>query len=339
MTTPAPFPSPHLSPRPAGARHVVVGAGTVGTAVARLLAGRGDRVTVVTRSGTGPEHPAVERVALDAGDAAALADVVAGSGHPDDRAVAVHNCVNPAYHRWSTDWPPVAASLLGAAEAVGAVLATVSNLYPYGPVDVPMTPDLPVGATDSKGLVRARMWAGAKAAHDAGRVRVVEVRASDYLDAHDQSAVHRLLPDLLRGRTLRVIGDPDQPHSWTTTGDTARTLVAVADDPGTHGRVWHVPSNPPRTQREVLADLAAAAGVPLPRVVGTGPTALRVAGWFSPVLRELRGTLYQFTAPFVLDDRATRDALGLTPEPSDAAVARMVAAARVPATSTDEVAA
>ena len=49
--------------------HVIVGAGPVGTATARLLAERGERVRVVTRRGTGPEHPAIERVAADAADA------------------------------------------------------------------------------------------------------------------------------------------------------------------------------------------------------------------------------------------------------------------------------
>ncbi len=39
------------------ALHVIVGAGPVGTATANLLAERGEQVRVVTRRGTGPEHP------------------------------------------------------------------------------------------------------------------------------------------------------------------------------------------------------------------------------------------------------------------------------------------
>ncbi|WP_329484771.1 FAD-dependent monooxygenase [Kribbella sp. NBC_01484] len=35
--------------------HVVVGAGPVGSATARLLAGQGEQVRVITRSGSGPE--------------------------------------------------------------------------------------------------------------------------------------------------------------------------------------------------------------------------------------------------------------------------------------------
>ena len=56
------------------ATHLVLGAGPVGTALAVRLARAGRTVAVVTRSGRGPEHPRVERVALDATDAPALAD-------------------------------------------------------------------------------------------------------------------------------------------------------------------------------------------------------------------------------------------------------------------------
>jgi nucleoside-diphosphate-sugar epimerase len=80
-----------------------------------------------------------------------------------------------------TDWPPLADALLGAAQQCGAVLVIMSNLYVYGPVDHPITerdPLLrPVGA---KGRVRAEMWEKALAAHQAGRIRVVELPASDY---------------------------------------------------------------------------------------------------------------------------------------------------------------
>lgn len=82
-----------------GSRHVVVGAGPVGTATARILAQRGARVRIVTRSGAGPEHDLIERVRVGAGDAGALRDVAIG-------AAAIYNCANPPYHRWPTDWPP-----------------------------------------------------------------------------------------------------------------------------------------------------------------------------------------------------------------------------------------
>ncbi|MFZ1410154.1 MAG: NAD-dependent epimerase/dehydratase family protein, partial [Micropruina sp.] len=221
---------------------LVIGAGPVGTRTALLLAGAGERVRMVTRSGSGPEHPGVERIAADASDAAAMRTLASGAG-------VIYNCANPAYVRWDTDWPPIADALLEAAASSGAVLATVSNLYGYGAVRGPIGPDTPLAPNDHKGEVRARMWTDALVAHQSGRVRVVEVRASDYADAGANSHLARNAPAVLAGKTVWALGGADQQHSWTTTHDTARLLIDVAKDAGAHGEAWLVPSAPPRSQR------------------------------------------------------------------------------------------
>ena len=68
----------------------------------------------------GASTDAVEHRQVDATDADALTAAARG-------AAALYNAVNPAYHRWATDWPPVAAALLAAAERTGAVLVTMST--------------------------------------------------------------------------------------------------------------------------------------------------------------------------------------------------------------------
>jgi len=122
---------------PAAGTHLVVGAGEVGSAVATVLADAGVDVVLASRSGRGPADPRIRLVSADASSVEALV-----AAAPD--AVVIYNCVNPEYHRWATEWPPMAAAFLAYAEQAGAVLATVSNLYGYGPVDVPMTEDLPL---------------------------------------------------------------------------------------------------------------------------------------------------------------------------------------------------
>ncbi|MBI1351027.1 MAG: NAD-dependent epimerase/dehydratase family protein [Actinomycetales bacterium] len=300
--------------------HLVVGAGEVGSATATLLADSGADVVLVSRSGRGPIHPAIRRVAADASRASALL-----AAAPD--AVVVYNCVNPVYTRWEQDWPPMAEAFLAYAERTGAVLAVVSNLYGYGPVDVPMTEDLPLAATGHKAAVRIAMWRDQLAAHQSGRIRMTEVRGSDYLCPGVQSMFgDRVMPRLLTGRGVQLIGDLDAPHTWTTPADVARTLITVAADPRGHGRAWHVPSNAPRSQRQVVADLAAAAGMTPPKVSAVPGAVLRALSVVQPMLRELRETDYQRTRPYVLDDSAARTTFGPAPTPWDEVIAGQVAA-------------
>ncbi len=124
--------------------HVIAGSGPVGSAVAVCLARQGERVRVITRSGTGPAADGIETIAADAADTGRLTDLAKG-------AAALYNCASPPYHRWPQDWPPLAASLLSAAERTGAVLVTMSNLCGYGPVSHPVTEHDPQAATGSKG--------------------------------------------------------------------------------------------------------------------------------------------------------------------------------------------
>ena len=285
--------------------HVIVGAGPVGVATARLLAERGERVRIVSRRGGGPEHAAVERVAADASDADRLSALV-------DGAVALYNCANPLYHRWLIDWPPLAAALLAAAERSGAVLATANNLYGYGPVDGPITEATPLAATHPKLRLRADMWRDALAAHEAAGIRTTEVRSSDYIEANSIFTFVLVKP-LLAGRRVYVPAALDQAHSWTSIADVATTLVTVAADERAWGRAWLTPTNPPLTVREIATRFAEIVGAPKPKLTAIPYPVLWAAGLFSPLIRELRVTRYQFVRPFVIDSSLTERTFGLTP--------------------------
>jgi nucleoside-diphosphate-sugar epimerase len=289
--------------------YLVVGAGSIGSAVAARLAAQGHTVTVASRRARGPEHELVTRIGADASDAQRLGELATGCD-------AIFNCLNPQYHRWLTDWPPMANALLASAEKSQAVLVTLSNLYPYGPPTGPMTPESPFLAKFEKALVRATMWQDALDAHNTGRIRATEVRASDFLGARDQSMLgDRIIPRVLQGKSCRVIGEPDVLHSWTFTDDVARTLITCAQVPSAWGRAWHVPTNPPRTQREAINDVADVAGCHHVKVAGMPRAAIRLFGLVNPTVRELPKTMYQFTMPFVIDDQATRTEFGLEPTP------------------------
>ncbi|MCW2508662.1 MAG: NAD-dependent epimerase/dehydratase [Modestobacter sp.] len=293
------------------ALHVIVGKGPVGTTTAERLADDGHQVRVLSRSG-GRSTERIEHRQVEATDAEALTAAARG-------AAALYNAVNPAYTRWATDWPPVAAAMLAAAERTGAVLVTMGNLYGYGRPAGPMTPDSPLAATDTKGQVRARMWVEMHAAHQAGRVRVTEARAADFVGPQvpgDHSHLTRQLPALRAGRRAWVVGDPDVPRGWSYLPDVAATLVVLATDDRALGRAWHVPSTI-RSQREAVTDLATALGLDAPKVSGMPWPVLRAVGVAVPFLREVVAVRHQFDRPYVIDASATTATFGLEPTPWD----------------------
>ncbi len=306
--------------------HVIVGAGAVGSGTALRLAEAGHDVRIVTRSGTGPHHDRIELVAADATDVARLTTLTEG-------AHALYNCANPPYDKWATAWPPLAAAFLTVAEATGARLITMSNLYGYARGRQPMRATKRLEPFTRKGAIRAQMWHDALRAHEDGRIRTTEARASDYVGPGLGETSHlgdRAVPRVLAGKRVSLLGAADVVHSWTYIGDVGATLATLGTDDRSLGRAWHVPTLPPATARTMLDAMAEAAGVEPVAISRIPSIALRVAGLFSPLIRELGEMRYQFDEPFVIDSADTTDTFGLTATPLADQIAATVASYQNP---------
>ena len=303
--------------------YLIIGAGAIGPLVAEQLAGAGHDARLMSRSGTGPSHPNISLIKDDASDAATVRDRAQGAN-------AIFNCANPQYHRWSSDWPPIAHAILAAAESNQCDLITLSNLYAYGVPKGPMSPHDPLDAPYEKAQVRATMWRQAKDSHERGRIRATEVRASDYIGPKAQSYTGEVIRRVLAGKNCWLPGALDVTHSWNFTHDVARTLVACALGEQSWGRAWHAPANPPRTLRELANDVADVAGVAHVKLSRIPSTVLHMIGVASPMVRELPKTIYQFNVPFVIDDSETREVLGIQPTTWSEVLATTIESYRAP---------
>jgi nucleoside-diphosphate-sugar epimerase len=300
--------------------HVVFGAsGGIGGAVVAELLRRGKAVRGVSRSGKAPEGS--EGAAADAADPAEAA--VAATG-----AAVVYHCVNPGYTRWPELLPPISRSILGAAESSGAKLVFADDLFAYGPVDATLREDMPATAGGPKGRTRVEVAAELLAAHDQGRVRVTIGRASDYYGpgGTNSAAGEAVFGRVLAGKRPLWTGKLDVPHTFHYLPDIARGLVTLADHAEADGEVWHLPAAEPLTAQRFFDLVFEAAGRPTPaKAQIAGPALLAVAGIFSPMLRELRETAYQFRQPFVIDSSKFEGAFGrLETTPHPEAVERTV---------------
>ena len=290
--------------------HVVTGAGPVGSTVALQLAEQGHAVRLLTRSGSGPEHPSIERRRVDVSQPGPLAEAVEG-------AVAVHHCVHGSRYdaaTWRAELPVAEQTVLAAAGRVGAVVVFPESLYAYGQVEGPITEDLPRAATTGKQGVRTELLR----ARAASATPTVSVAASDFFGPLVRSAHagERMVPAVLAGRTIRVLGSADQPHSFTYVPDLAAAMVRAAASP----QLWGLGAA--RTHRagrspsgEMVAALAEAAGVPVPRVGSIPVGLLQAVGVVHRDTRELAELGFQFSRPFVLDSARSEALLGLQPHP------------------------
>jgi len=299
--------------------HVVTGAGPVGSTVALQLAESGHPVRLLTRSGSGPEHQLIDRRRVDVSQADTLFEHLEG-------AVAVHHCIHGSAYDvevWRRELPAAEQVILTAAGRVGAVVTFPESLYSYGAVEGPMREDLPRNATRRKLGVRTELLR-ARAASSTPNVSVI---ASDFYGplvriAH---AGERLVPALLEGQRVTMIGKLDAPHSFTYVPDLARAMIRASQTPSLWGQVLHAPTAPAPTQRELAQALATAAGVGRPRLGALPAWVLKVAGLVNGASRELAETSYQFTAPFVMDSSHSESLLGLSPTPLDVAAKETVA--------------
>jgi nucleoside-diphosphate-sugar epimerase len=301
------------------ARHVVFGTGAIGLATYDALRRRGETVRLVNRSGHAPVADDVEVVGGDARDAAFTTAAAHG-------ASVVYQTLNPPYTQWTAQFPALQAGVLAAAEAAGARLVSMENVYMYGrPNGQPLTEDRAYAAHTKKGQLRARMARELLAAHQAGRVEVAIGRASDYFGPRGGAQSNlgdRVFPAALTGKTAFVLGDPDQPHTYTYIPDIGEGLATLGEHPDAPGEVWHLPNDPDtKTTRQLVDMIYQHAGHPNGRFRAMPALLLRVLGLANPTLRELVEMQYQFAEPFIVDASKITTKLGVHATPISRALA------------------
>lgn len=302
-------------------RHVIFGVGPLGMAVMDELAAQGQTVVLVNRSGKVKEAlPAgVTTVAADLNEPAQVRQVCAD-------AQVVYLCAMPPYTDWPRLFPPMINGLLGGLTGGDARLVYGDNLYMYGPTDKPLREDLPYAALGHKGRLRAEVAQQLLAAYSAGQVKVTIGRASDFYGprAFNAHLGDRFFKAAFAGKPVDVIGNPDQPHTYTFIRDYARGLVTLGARDEALGQAWHIPSATPITPRQLIGLVSTELGQPL-KIRTAGRFLVAMLGLFDPIMRELKETLYQWEKPYLVDHSKFATAFGANPTPHAVAVQETVA--------------
>lgn len=303
-------------------KHVVLGTGAIGRAVAEELVKRGETVRMVNRSGKMDEIPAgVEVAASDLYDPANVRDLTRG-------AKVVYQASQPRYNEWPEKFPPLQQSIIEGLAGSGAKLVLIENTYMYGEMHgSAFSEDMPYKAHTRKGRVRAEISTAAFAAHKQGRVRVTAARGGNFFGpwGTDSTMGERVFYPLLRGKPAQLIGRTDIPHTHTYVRDFGKALVILGEREEADGQVWHVPNDQPRmTQGELVRIFAEEAGVE-PKMSSMGKLMMSIGGLFIPEAKETVEMMYEFEKPFIIDSSKFEKTFGMKATPIQEAIKETVA--------------
>lgn len=297
-------------------KHVVIGAGQIGSALVHHLVAQGEEVIVIRRSAT--EVSGVRTVSADVLDAEVLQRELSSAG-------AVYHCIHAAYDRvvWRRELPLRERVIMDAAEKVGIPVVFPESVYAFGRSAQDLREGTSVAPFSPLGEIRAELLA-ARAAHPAQTISVV---ASDLFGptANDGSvATITMLRPLARGKRAWVPADLDAEHSWTYLPDLAGAMVYAATHAGEltaigGEAILHAPTNAPRSYRGFARDVGEMLAKPV-KISEIPQWPLAVAARFNPMMCELRAQQYLWRQPSVIRPGRLTTEIGLNPTPWHAAV-------------------
>jgi nucleoside-diphosphate-sugar epimerase len=203
----------------------------------------------------------------------------------------------------------------------------------YGPTNgEPIHEELPYAANGRKGRTRALLAQKLLDAHAAGQIQVTIGRASDFYGPRvtDSAVGEMVFAAALAGKAINVLGDPDQPHTYTFIRDFAQALVTLSENSTAFGRAWHVPSAETVTTRQFVAMVGEVVSDgsrpqrPL-KIRPAGKFMVSLLGLFNADVREFKEMMYEFQEPYVVDHSQYQAAFGNEATPHEAAIAETVA--------------
>jgi len=285
--------------------HVVFGTGPLGRAVIRELVAQGKHVRVVNRKGQMQDAPAAVEVVLgDATNPISVRTVC-------QNATVVYHCAQPEYTHWPTDFPPITNGIIEGLSGTDTKLVFGDNLYMYGPVDGPITEDLPYCANGHKGRTRTLMANTVLEAHRSGKLRATIGRGSNFYGPYvlDSTVGAIVFGAALSGKAVTMLGKPTLPHTCTFINDFGKGLVTLGAHDEALGQAWHVPNISTTTTRDFVEMVFKEIGKPI-KVSTVSRPMMTLAGLFDANIRETKEMLYEFEEPYSVDSSKYEHAFG-----------------------------
>jgi nucleoside-diphosphate-sugar epimerase len=274
-------------------------AGAIGHAVAAELDRRSLPYRVVGRDAAKlARFAAGEKVVADVADRAGCERAAQGAD------AIVYTLGLPYSTEAFAAYPPMMRLAVDAARAAGAAkMVLISNVYPYGrPRTATVTEEHPREPASVKGRYRKEQEDILLGAHERGRLATLSLRLPDFYGPHaDLAFGTEIAKAAVAGKTANLLGDVDAPHQFCFTPDVGPIVCDLLARDDVFGAAYNFAGSGTISQRGFAEKCYAAAGKRT-RFRAAGKGLLRVAGLFSPLLRELVEMAYLTLTPVILAD-------------------------------------
>jgi nucleoside-diphosphate-sugar epimerase len=229
-----------------------------------------------------------------------------GDAHDRDSVIrategcdVIVNALNPPYPLWRLDLPVFTRNVIAAAWRSGATVMLPGNVYNYGS-DMPsvLSEETPHRPTTRKGRLREEM----EQSYAGCGIRTILLRAGDFIDGRKTGnwLEDYILADLAKGKIMYP-GPLDRVHAWAYLPDMAAAMAGLAEkrDRFADFEEFGFPGFA-LTGHKLIAAAEQAVGRTL-KVKGMPWPLLRVAGLFSPLMREVAEMAYLWKVPHRID--------------------------------------
>ncbi|MHB1921826.1 MAG: NAD-dependent epimerase/dehydratase family protein [Chitinophagaceae bacterium] len=280
-------------------RQTILGSGgAIGRELARELTHFTDEIRLVSR------HPQKvndgdELFRADLTDRIQVQHAVAGSQ-------VVYLTAGLRYHIkiWQKTWPQILQNVIEASVQNQCKLVFFDNVYMLGGDQVRhMTESSPLSPVSKKGEVRTQLNRTILEQVEKGRLNAIIARSADF---YGPPGTNSLLTELVyknlkKGKKAQWLCTAKKIHSFTYTLDAAKGTAILGNTPEAFNQIWHLPTEAHALTGEQWIRLFARE-MGSPSKYQVFPIWLmKLAGLFSPLLKELPEMCYQYDRDYFFD--------------------------------------
>lgn len=205
---------------------------------------------------------------------------------------------------WEKNWPRLMRSTIDACVKYKARLVFFDNVYMYDKSEIPhMTEDSAINPPSRKGQVRRHISQMLTDDVKSGRIMALIARSADFYGPDNKSSMlnELIYKNYLKNRSANWFINTNKKHSFTFTPDAAKATALLGNTNDAYNTVWHLPTDKNTLTAAELAQIFAAEMNVKFRISAMPLWMIKVAGMFSPIIKEMPEMLYQYDRDYFFD--------------------------------------